>query len=284
MKSPDQNPDHPERTASADSSRLVPNWDGADYERHSGHQRNWGGDLVNELPLQGNERILDIGCGDGSLTARLAKRVPQGSVLGVDAATGMLEAAQAKASANLRFEQLDVAEIAFEQEFDVIFSNAALHWVDGHAQLLSRFHRALRPGGVLRVQFGGEGNCPALSRWICTHMALPRYADALAGFRWPWFFPSAGEYEGLLRASPFSEWQIWTEPKDQIFASPDALIGWIDNPCLIPFLQALPPELRQPFRNGVVSAMLVECRELDGTFREHFIRLNLWAKRAGCTG
>jgi trans-aconitate 2-methyltransferase len=282
MKDPDQNHQGAARSGiPPDAGRLVAAWDGADYERHSAHQRQWGGDLVAELPLRGNERILDLGCGDGSLTRRLADRVPQGFVLGIDAAAGMLDAAQARTRVNLRFEQADMATVAFDREFDLIFSNAALHWVDGHTALLERLHRALRPGGRLRAQLGGDGNCPALLRCIRHQMgagASP-YAEALVGFRWPWFFPSAAEYDELLRASPFAEWRVGMEPKDRTFATAEALIGWMDNPCLIPFLQALPPDMRQPFRSGVVDAMLAQCRQADGTWLERFRRLNLWARR-----
>lgn len=262
-------------------NRLVERWDGRDYERQSSHQREWGGGLVAELPLRGDERILDLGCGDGSLTRQLAERVPRGSVLGIDAASEMLEAAREKCAPNMTVERLDITALAFEGEFDVVFSNATLHWIHDHAALLSRIHRALRPGGILRAQFGGDGNCPNLIECVHRQMATPPFAGALAGFRWPWYFPSLAEYEGLLGASPFGEWRAWTENRDRAFPTAEAIVGWIDNPSLIPFLQALPGDLRKRFRDGVVEAILARTRQPDGTCFEQFRRMNVCARRAG---
>lgn len=146
--------------------------------------------LVAELLLQGNERILDLGCGDGSITRQLADRVPHGSVLGVDAAPEMLEAGRDKCGPNMTVQHLDINDLAFEAEFDVVFSNATLHWVHDHAGLLRSVHRGLRPGGILRAQFGGDANCPNLIECVQRQMATPPFPKAFAGFRWPWYFPS----------------------------------------------------------------------------------------------
>jgi trans-aconitate methyltransferase len=263
------------------SSRLVERWDGRDYERQSSHQREWGGGLVAELLLRGDERILDLGCGDGSLTRQLAALVPRGSVLGVDAAPEMLEAARGKYAPNMTVERLDITDLHFEAEFDLVFSNATLHWIHHHGALLSRIHRALRPGGILRAQFGADGNCPNLIECVHRQMAIPLFAEALAGFRWPWYFPSLADYEGLLGASPFTEWRAWTENRDRHFPTAEAIVGWIDNPSLIPFMQALPVDLRKPFRDGVVEAMLARTHQPDGTYLEQFRRMNVWARKAG---
>jgi trans-aconitate methyltransferase len=170
--------------------------------------------------------------------------------------------------------------MAFDGEFDLVFSNAALHWIHDHAALLANICRALRPGGVLRAQFGGGDNVPNLVACTRRTMAVPHYAAAMPGFRWPWTFLSVAEYEALLRASPFPERRVWLENRDQVFSSAEATIGWIDNPCLIPFLQALPADLRRPFRDGVVEAMLRATSRPDGTHVEAFRRLNVWARRA----
>ena len=261
------------------NTRLIETWDGKDYERHSSHQRQWGGGLIEELPLRGDERVLDLGCGDGTLTRSLADRVPRGVVLGVDAAPGMLEAARTKCGPNMAVRLLDLNALAFDGEFDVIFSNATLHWIHDHAPLLAHIHRALAPGGILRAQFGGDGNCPNFIECVRRQMALPPFAQALAGFRWPWFFPGVSEYEELLSVSPFHEWRVWIEPKDQGFSTAEAIVGWIDNPCLIPFVQALPADLRKPFRDGVVETMLARTRRPDGTHFEPFRRINVWASK-----
>jgi trans-aconitate 2-methyltransferase len=263
------------------ADRLVDSWGGRDYERHSSHQRTWGSELMAELSLHGHERILDLGCGDGSLTRQLAERVPRGSVLGIDAAAEMLDAARDKCGPQMAVRHLDITDLDFESEFDVVFSNASLHWVHDHAAVLLGVHRALRPGGVLLAQFGCDGNCPNMLACLHRQMATQPFPHAFAGFRWPWFFPTLPAYEDMLRASRFAEWRARTEHRDQRFPSADAIVGWIDNPCLIPFVQALPAELRKPFRDAVVAAMLVRTRQPDGTYLEPFRRINVWARKPG---
>src|SRR5512136_2623836 len=121
----------PERAA-ATGNRLPATalgFDGEKYRQASAHQKEWGRKLIDELPLAGHERILDLGCGDGVLTAQLAARVPAGFVIGIDSAPSMIAAAARQARPNLRFKLLDMRELGYDEEFDVVFSNAALHWV-----------------------------------------------------------------------------------------------------------------------------------------------------------
>ena len=102
-------------------------FDGDRYKAASKHQREWGQQIIAQLDLAGNERVLDLGSGDGALTKLLASRVPQGSVLGIDASDGMIAAAMKLEGVNLLFERRNINEMDFTEEFDVIFSNATLH-------------------------------------------------------------------------------------------------------------------------------------------------------------
>ena len=126
---------------------MTHEFDGKKYEKASTHQKEWGTKLIRELTLCGNERVLDLGCGDGSLTQRIAKLLPEGEVLGVDSSQGMIDVASAKAQHNLHFRKLDINGLDFAECFDLVFSNAALHWVKDHVRLLSNVRRCLRPGG-----------------------------------------------------------------------------------------------------------------------------------------
>ena len=111
---------------------MAHEFDGRKYEKASSHQREWGEKLIEEFALEGTERILDLGCGDGTLTVQISTLVPNGGVVGVDASKGMIEAAKPKERENVRFLLMDINDLAFEQEFDVVFSNATLHWVHNH--------------------------------------------------------------------------------------------------------------------------------------------------------
>ena len=147
-----------------DQAIMAHEFDGKKYEKASGHQQEWGAKLIAELNLVGTERVLDLGCGDGTLTNRIAECLPRGDVLGVDASQGMIEAARPRERSNLRFRRLDIADLQFENRFDVVFSNAALHWVKDYAQLRKNVRRSLRAGGRIRFNFAGEGNCAHLYR------------------------------------------------------------------------------------------------------------------------
>ena len=102
-------------------------FDGEKYEIASTPQKEWGQSLISEISLKGTERILDLGCGDGYLTEQLAQLVPNGMVLGIDASVGMIQTAKKICRDNLAFVHMDMNNLHFSDEFDIIFSNAALH-------------------------------------------------------------------------------------------------------------------------------------------------------------
>lgn len=115
---------------------MAHEFDGEKYETASTHQKEWGTSLIAELELQGDERVLDLGCGDGMLTAQIAGLVPSGEAVGIDGSRGMIEVARRRRRDNLRFILMDINHLSFTEEFDVIFSNATLHWIKDHRRLL----------------------------------------------------------------------------------------------------------------------------------------------------
>jgi trans-aconitate methyltransferase len=110
-------------------------FDGKKYEKASGHQKEWGAKLIAELDLRGNERVLDLGCGDGNLTAQIADLLLEGEIVGIDASRSMIEAAMPKSRKNLQFLLMDINELDFVDRFDIVLSNATLHWVKDHKRL-----------------------------------------------------------------------------------------------------------------------------------------------------
>lgn len=249
------------------------------YEKASAHQEEWGLQLIGELDLRGDERVLDLGCGDGRLTAELARRVGQGRVLGIDASERMIEAARRRAAENLRFEVTDIDALHRAGEFDVVFSNAALHWIKDHARMLHNVFRALRPRGMIRFNFAGDGNCSHFFKVIRQAMALPAYRAYFDDFDWPWFMPTVQEYETLLRRSDFGDSKVWQQNADRFFPDADAMIRWIDQPSLVPFLECITESDQQRFRAFVVEQMLAMTRQADGRCFETFRRINVWAQK-----
>jgi trans-aconitate 2-methyltransferase len=256
-------------------------FDAEKYKRASAHQQNWGERLIDELGLKGHEHVLDLGCGDGRLTARLAEQVPQGRVLGIDASQNMIDQARRNhVRENLEFRLADINALAFDRKFDVMYSNATLHWIKDHRRLLTNVHRALGPGGMVRFNFAGQGNCADFFEVVRRTMAEEPFAACFQDFRWPWFMPSVSEYEGLLSDSKFVDVEVWEENADTVFPNAGAITGWIDQPSLVPFLHHLPGADRQRFRDVVVARTLDRTRQADGAFLEKFRRINVRAVRA----
>ena len=255
-------------------------FDAQKYKAASGQQKAWGERLISELELRGGERVLDLGCGDGRLTAELAALVPAGFVVGIDASENMIETARNDHVArNLRFEVEDINALAFEGEFDVVFSNATLHWVKDHARLLGSVFRALKDGGGVRFQFAGDGNCSSLIKVVRAVMSSEEYAGYFEDFDWPWYMPTVEQYRNRLEESAFTEKRVWGENSDKYFASSEEMIRWIDQPSLVPFLRYITVEERQGFRDAVVEGMTEETLQADGRCFETFRRINVLARK-----
>jgi trans-aconitate methyltransferase len=255
-------------------------FDGKRYAQASTHQREWGARLIEELDLQGNESVLDLGCGDGTLTAQIAELLPQGQVVGVDASQGMIDAAKPKARENLRFVLMDINALEFSSEFDVIFSNATLHWVKDHTRLYRYLCRALRNNGRVRFNFAGDGNCSNFFRVVREAISQDSFSAHFADFRWPWFMPAVDEYATLVSSTGLSDVRVWAENADRFFADSDAMIRWIDQPSLVPFLACIPETHKSYFREFVIRRMIVETRQPDGRCFETFRRINVYGKNA----
>jgi trans-aconitate methyltransferase len=259
---------------------MTIDFDGEKYKRASAQQKVWGKGLIGELELAGHERILDLGCGDGALTASLAELVPEGVVLGIDASESMIATAtKDHAGANLRFERLDINAMDFEPEFDVVFSNATLHWIKDHQKLLRNVFKCLKDRGTARFQFAGDGNCSNLIRIVRDVMSKNPYAGAFREFEWPWYMPACREYRALVDEVPFTEKKVWSTNGDRIFENSEVMTRWIDQPSLVPFLGYITEADRQGFRDAVVERMLAETKQDDGTFFETFRRINVWARK-----
>lgn len=252
-------------------------FDGKKYEKASTHQKEWGTKLIAELSLVGNESVLDLGCGDGALTRQIAQLLPEGRVLGIDASRGMIDAAVAREQNNLKFCRLDIKDLDFGNEFDVVFSNAALHWIKDHRRLLQNVQRALRAGGRLRFNFAGDGNCSYFFAAVREAMAQDEYRPFFSDFEWPWYMPTVDAYQGLVASSGLQNIRVWGENADRFFPDARAMIRWLDQPSLVPFLEHIDASAKESFRDFVVRRMIENTRQADGTCFETFRRINVSA-------
>ncbi len=166
-------------------------WDARTYERVSGPQARWAEEVLDRLPLEGGETVLDAGCGTGRVTRMLLERLPDGHVVAVDAAPSMVaQAREALDPARTTVFQADLAELVLEAPVDAAFSNAVFHWVPDHDALFARMFAALRPGGRLIAQCGGQGNVERFHEHARAVGERAPYAEFLAGWTGPWNFAS----------------------------------------------------------------------------------------------
>jgi trans-aconitate 2-methyltransferase len=258
---------------------MTHEFDGKKYEIASTHQKEWGTKLIAELGLTGSEHILDLGCGDGVLTSQIAELVPDGDVLGIDASQGMIDAALPKERYNLHFRKMDINDLDFENKFNLVFSNATLHWVADHQRLLQNSSRALRAGGCIRFQFAGDGNCENFIAVVRKAIALEEFRIYFAGFEWPWHMPAVDEYERLVGSSGFRNVRVWGENADRFFPDSEAMIKWIEQPSLVPFLVHITDPAKDSFRDFVVSSMIDRTKQEDGRYFETFRRINVSASK-----
>ncbi len=254
-------------------------FDGKKYEKASIFQQEWGNKLISELNLKGNEDILDLGCGNGLLTANLASLVPNGNVIGIDASEGMIEVAKEKERNNLKFKLMDLNEFSLDCQFDFIFSNAALHWVINHNRLWMNILKILKPNGFVRFNFAANGNCSHFFKIIKEVIEFKEYINYFPEFQWPWYTPSLDEYENILKDFTFSELNVWEENTDRFFPDKEAVIRWVDQPNIVPFLEYIPEDKKKIFREIVIEQMTKEALQENGQYFEKFRRINVFAKK-----
>ena len=167
-------------------------WDANLYDAKHDFVWKYGADLAALLDPRAGEHILDLGCGTGHLTAKIAES--GALVTGVDRSAEMVSAARL-AFPNLKFEVMDARNLAYHEEFDAVFSNAALHWIAEPEPVLLGISRSLRSGGRFVAELGGKGNVRVVQEAFDT--ALVELGAAKSGEVQPWYFPSAGEYAAL---------------------------------------------------------------------------------------
>ena len=258
-------------------------WDAADYARNSAAQQSWALELIDKLSLAGAETVLDSGCGDGKVTAEIARRVPRGSVTGVDSSPDMVAAARRawprEVQANLDFQIADARALPFESTFDVAFSNATLHWVVDHRPVLRGVARALRPGGRLLFQFGGRGNGAAIFAVAEEMTGSAAWRRFFEGFVFPWGFYGPEEYASWCREAGLEPRRVELLPRAMHQQGRAGLASWIRTTWL-PYTERVPAERREEFVT-LATELYLARRPLDAEGRAvvDMVRLEVDAAR-----
>jgi trans-aconitate 2-methyltransferase len=249
---------------------LTRDWDAATYDRVSAPQVEWGERVLERLPLRGDETVLDAGCGSGRVTALLIERLPRGHVVAVDSAPSMVEHARATLDPRrATVFRADLTEVELDEPVDAVFSNAVFHWIRDQDRLFERLFAALKPGGRLVAQCGGEGNLRALLSLVDEVSASEPFAEHLRGFSRTWDFPGAEETAERMRAAGFEAVETALEPSRLTPEDPEAYSRTV---VLGVHLERLPEELH----DGFVSQVLERAGE---PVEFDYVRLNMAARK-----
>ncbi len=322
---------------SSPTKKRVTRWNAADYAANSVVQQAWARELIARLNLRGDEHVLDVGCGDGKVSAEIAHAVPRGSVVGIDASPQMIKFARAAFPsgkiANLKFEVMDARKIRLTQfgnrfmadspspppkeervevrssmvsnskplsppgrgegvelrpertsscppihpgeKFDLVFSNATLHWVDDHQAFLRRAAACLHSGGRLAVSCGGKGNAQDVFVALRPEMRLKRWREFFRKMDKPYFFHSPDSYEKWLPRFGFKSLGVRLSPKDAIYDGRKSFTAWLRTTWL-PYVQRVPENLRDHFIGAVVDRYLAKHPPDDtGRVNVRMVRLEI---------
>lgn len=240
-------------------------WDGISYDRVSTPMVELGRAVVARLPLDGDEVVLDGGCGSGRVTELLLERLPRGRVIAVDASASMVAAARERLDDRADVRQADLLELDLGEPVDAVLSTATFHWIADHDRLFAVLHRAMRPGGRLAAQCGGEGNIAQVHAAADRVGAQEPFAEHFRGWRGPWNFRSPRQTEESLTRAGFRKMKCWRQPAP---VTPSDPIDFMRTVNLGVHCERLPEELRDPFVAAVAA-------ELPKPVTIDYVRLNI---------
>jgi trans-aconitate 2-methyltransferase len=230
-------------------------WKGDEYAQNSASQQASADDFLQGMSLEGVNTVLDVGCGDGKITAAMAKAIPDGSVVGVDISPSMVEMAKKQFSPlkNLQFQIQDAAKLHFREQFDLITSFTVMQWVIEQAEALRCFERALKPGGKLWIQVP-TGLPKTMEQALKQTVESESWKEDFAQFKAPWRFYQAEEYQDLLQEARFQIMRLSVVTKHEKFPSRAAFHGFLKQ--WFPYLRPLAADQKDRFLTELLDRYL----------------------------
>jgi trans-aconitate 2-methyltransferase len=246
-------------------------WDAATYDRVSDPMTRWGAGVLERLELDGDEVVLDAGCGTGRVTQMLLERLPRGRVIAFDASESMLEEARRRfedCRGPISFVHGDLLELSLDSlgesaPLDGVLSTATFHWVLDHDKLFDNIASVLRPGGQLVAQCGAHGNITRLLE------AVRKVGHERKG---TWVYATPEETTARLERSGFSDIQVWTNPEPTRLEAGEPLESYLETVCLRSHVAAMTESEKRSFLRSVAGAM--DEPVID------YVRLNIVARRS----
>lgn len=207
-------------------------WNAADYAQISGLQKVMADESLGLLNLKGSEQVLDVGCGDGKITAEIAARLPRGAVVGVDPSVKMIDFAQSHwgtgHGSNLRFEVTDARHLPFRDEFDLVVSFNALHWIPEQEQALASIRSAMKPGGTAQLRFVAHGPRKSLEHVLRETRHSPRWEAHFQNFHRPYLHLSPQQHGELAEKAGLKVQSVHVADKSWDFHSRAGFVAFAE--------------------------------------------------------
>lgn len=245
-------------------------WNASTYAANAAFVPALGQAVLDLLQPRPEERILDLGCGDGVLTEKLAATGAQ--VVGVDSSADMVAAAGER---GLDARVMDATALTFDQEFDAVFSNAVLHWIKRNPDAaIASAYRALRPGGRFVGEMGGHGCVAAIH--LALIVGLEKRGIRNAASVCPWYFPTVDDYTARLEHAGFVVETVQLIPRPTPL--PAGMRGWLET-FANPFCAALPEDQRADFLDEATEMLRPVLCDEKGCWTADYMRLRFLARK-----
>ena len=247
-------------------------WNSALYEGNHAFVWQYGEALLELLAPQAGEQILDLGCGTGQLTEKIAQT--GAFVQGIDSSSSMISAAKVNYP-HINFSVADARNFQVEYPLDAVFSNAVLHWIKPPEAVINCVEKALKPGGRFVAEFGGKGNVGAIVRALLSVLSEigPLEHEALN----PWYFPSIGEYAGLLEKQGFDVgYAVLFDRPTPLEGGSAGMVNWIEM-FAGGFLSGLSEDVRSQVMNSVEERLRPTLYRRDGNWIADYRRIRVVA-------
>jgi trans-aconitate methyltransferase len=255
-------------------------WDARTYDKVSSNvQLEWGRKLLEKRRRWvGNEIVMDAGAGSGNLTKILADKVPAGQVYAVDADANMVQQAKSNLSAyrNVQVIHSSMDKVNLPREVDVIFSNAALHWVLDQEPVFLHFRQLLKPNGELLIECGGGENLERTLSLIFKIMQSDQFKEHFANWKQTWYFPIPEETERLLQKARFRDIQVNLLKKYTFFSDRESFANFVKTVIMKPFFGYIPDSKK---KDEFLDAFLNEFERSGQSWSLDFMLLSIFARK-----
>jgi trans-aconitate 2-methyltransferase len=251
-------------------------WNPDQYERFRNERSQPFFDLMALVEARPEMRVVDLGCGTGELTRLLHEKLNAAETLGLDSSAAMLAKSEGFAGSGLRFEQRDIGEFTSEGDYDLIFSNAALHWLQDHDDLLARLTAALKPQGQLAVQVPANDDHP--THVVAAELARQSpFREAMQGYERHWPVLKPQDYAALLYRLGYARQHVRLQVYGHLLDARDGVIEWVKGTLLTDYEKRMPADVFAEFMREYRERLFARLEDTRPYFYP-FKRLLFWAQ------